>query len=68
MKPRTSLALIAAATIAAAPLAAQGQLRTSAPVEGESEAVGNGMVVLAVLVAVGIAVATLGADDDAIRP
>ena len=63
MKTRPALALVAAAAIAASPLAAQAGQRDNAPVEGESELAGSGIWVLAGIVALGIGIAALTNDD-----
>ena len=61
MKLGKTLAVAAAATLAAAPIAAQADVRTAAPVEGESEMAGGyaPLIVLAI-VAVTIGIAASG--------
>ena len=66
MKLGKILAAATAATLAVAPMAAQADVRTSAPVEGESQVGGYSLLALFAIVAIGIGVAASGDDDDAV--
>ena len=66
MKLGKTLAVVAAATIATAPIAAQADVRASAPVTGESEAGGSSYtaLILLAIVGLGIGIAASGGDDE----
>ena len=70
MKLGKTLAVVAAATIATAPIAAQADVRTSAPVSGESEAGGSSYtaLILLAIVGLGVGIAASGGDDEAVSP
>ncbi|MBB3032545.1 hypothetical protein [Alteriqipengyuania lutimaris] len=70
MKLGKTFAVVAAATLATAPIAAQADVRASAPVDGESE-VGGGAytpLILLAIVGIGIGIAASGGDDEAVSP